>query len=228
MAKWNWERLAAGSGILFVALFVIGFSLPGKPPTMSAHNDKWLQYILDNSREIKVGAILFGLALVAFVWFGGSLASRLRAAGEARLAAITFGGVVATAAVFAIATTIWTALAYRIAVEQPSIVKTLITLSTVAQTMISFPVAIVIGATAIALWRTGIVPKWWAQLNGLAALCVLVSGGALSHTGFYSPDGGYATISLIVSLAWTLITSGWLVMQMSGERVLTAKPVPTA
>jgi hypothetical protein len=102
MAKWNWERLAAGSGILFVVLFIVGFFIPGKPPTMSAGNTKWVHYVVSNSREIKVGSILLGLALITFVWFAGSLAARLRDAGEPRLAAIAFGGAVATAAVFAI------------------------------------------------------------------------------------------------------------------------------
>jgi hypothetical protein len=61
-----------------------------------------VRYVLSNSREIKVGAILLGLALITFVWFVSSLAARLRDAGEPRLAAIAFGGAVATA-VFAIA-----------------------------------------------------------------------------------------------------------------------------
>ncbi len=42
--------------------------------------------------------------------------------------------------------------------------------------------------------------------------------GALSQKGFYSPDGGYTTISLIVFLAWTLVTSGWLAFRMGTER----------
>src|SRR5438477_11341613 len=101
MTRWNWERLAACSGVLFVVFFVIGLFVPGKQPSLSAANTKWVDYFVGNSREIKVSAILFGLAVVAFVWFGGSLAARLREAGEARLAAIAFGGAVATAAVFA-------------------------------------------------------------------------------------------------------------------------------
>src|SRR5437868_345975 len=103
MARWNWERLAGGSGILFVVLFVIGWFVPGKQPSLSASNAKWVHYFVSNSREIKVSAILFGLALMAFIWFGGSLAARLRDAGEARLGAIAFGGTVATAGVFATA-----------------------------------------------------------------------------------------------------------------------------
>jgi hypothetical protein len=228
MARWNWERLAAGSGILFVVLFVIGWFVPGKQPSLSASNAKWVHYFLSNSREIKVSAILFGLALIAFIWFGGSLAARLRDAGEARLGAIAFGGTVATAGVFATAIAIWTALAYRIAAEQPTIVKPFVDVGSLAQTVISFPVAIVIGATAIGIWRSGIAPKWWAQLDGLAALCVLVSGGALSHKGFYAPDGGFAIISLIVALAWTLLTSAWLASGINVEPAPKATAVPAA
>jgi hypothetical protein len=89
---------------------------------------------------------------------------------------------------------------------------------TVALTIIRFPVAMTMGATAIAALRTGVFPQWYAPLNGLAALVVLVGAGALSQKGFYSPDGGYTTISLIVFLAWTLVTSGWLAFRMGTER----------
>jgi hypothetical protein len=217
MAEWNWERLAAGSGVLFVVLFIVGLFIPGKPPTMSADNTTWVHYILSNSREIKVGSILLGLALITFVWFAGSLAARLRDAREPRLAAIAFGGAVATAAVFAIGIAVQAAVAYRIASERPTLVKSFVELMTVALTIIRFPVAITMGATAIAALRTGVFPQWYAPLNGLAALVVLVGAGALSQKGFYSPDGGYTTISLIVFLAWTLVTSGWLAFRMGTE-----------
>jgi hypothetical protein len=156
LARWNWGRLAAGCGILFVALFVVAYVIPGKPPTMSAGNAKWVHYALSNSREIKVDSILLGLALITFVWFADSLAARLRAGGEPRLAAIAFGGAVASAAVFAIGIAVQAAVAYRIASEQPTLVKSFVELGTVALTIIRFPVVMTIGATAIAALRTGL------------------------------------------------------------------------
>ncbi|HEU5277818.1 MAG TPA: hypothetical protein VFU26_02830 [Gaiellaceae bacterium] len=224
MARWNWERLAASSGILFVVLFIVGFFIPGKPPSMSAGNTTWVHYILGNSREIKVGSILLGLALITFVWFAGSLAARLRDAGEPGLAAIAFGGAVVTAAVFAIGIAVQAAVAYRIASERPTLVKSFIELMTVALTIIRFPVAMTMSATAIAALRAGVFPQWYAPLSGLAALVVLVGAGALGQKGFYSPDGGYTTISLIAFLAWTLVTSGWLASRMGTERAPAATP----
>jgi hypothetical protein len=217
VAKWNWERLVAGCGFLFVVLFLVGLFLPGKAPTMSASNATWVHYVVGNSREFKVGSILLGLALITFVWFVASLAARLRVAGEPRLAAIAFGGAVATAAIFAVAVAVQAALAYRIANEQPTLVKSFVELSTVAQTIIRFPVAMTIGATAIAAMRTGVFPKWYAPFSGLTAVVVLVGAGALSQTGFYAPDGGYTVISLAFFLAWTLGTSGLLAFQAESE-----------
>src|SRR5207249_3791445 len=102
MTKWNWERLAAGSGVLFVALFLAAFFVPGKEPNLSDSNAKWVNFVHDHTRELKVSAILFGLAFIAFLWFAGSLATRLREAGEQRLAAIAFGSSVATVTIAAI------------------------------------------------------------------------------------------------------------------------------
>jgi hypothetical protein len=75
-----------------------------------------------------VDSILLGLALITFVWFAGSLATRLRDAGEPRLAAVAFGGAVATAAVFAIGIAVQAAVAYRIASERPTLVKSFVEL----------------------------------------------------------------------------------------------------
>ncbi len=40
----------------------------------------------------------------------------------------------------------------------------------------------------------------------------------ISPAGGWPSDGGYTTISLIVFLAWTLVTSGWLAFRMGTER----------
>jgi hypothetical protein len=228
MAKWNWERIAAGSGVLFVALFVIAFFIPGTPPDLSDSNTKWVNYVHDNRRELKASAIVFGLALIAFIWFAGSLATRLRNAGEQRLAGTAFGFSVATGTIAAVATAIQAALAYRIAQENPGQVKTFVELQWVLQTYLAFTAGAILLAVAIASWRTSISPRWYSGLTGVAAVALVVSGGGLSHKGFYAPDGGYGMITLIVFLGWTLATSLWLVSGMTAERTPTASAVPTA
>jgi hypothetical protein len=83
--------------------------------------------------------------------------------------------------------------------------------------MISFPIAVLVAATAIAAWRTLLFPRWWAWVSGAAAV-VMVSGGAtLAKTGFYRPDGPWAFVTVIVFLVWTLVTSGWLAWRAAAE-----------
>jgi hypothetical protein len=224
MTRWNWERLAAGSGVLFVALFLVAFFIPGSPPNLGDSNAKWVSFVRDNSRELKASAIVFGLALIAFVWFAGSLAARLRGGGEPRLAAIAFGFSIATATIAGICSVIQAAAAYRIAAENPAQVKTYIELQWVGQTYLSFTAGAILLAVALAGWRAKLFPRWYNALTALAGVAIVVSGGALSDKGFYAPDGGYGQVTLVVFLGWTLATSLWLVSGLSAERTPAAVP----
>ena len=212
----KWDRLAAGAGIGFVALFVAGFSATTKPPSLSAGNAKWVAYFRDHSREIKSSSILYGLALIAFLWFAASLATRLRAAGEQRLGATVLGGAGATAGAFLVASAIQAALAFQIALESPAQVKAFVDLFYAVGIVVGFTVGVVLGATAIAALRSGALPRWYGLASGLAAVVVVVSGGAFTHDGFYAPDGAYALIATLVSLVWVLVTSV-LLMRQTGD-----------
>jgi hypothetical protein len=119
------------------------------------------------------------------------------------------------------------ALAYRIAIDSPASVKAFVDVSYGLGVLISFPVAVLIGATAIASWRSGVFPRSWAGVSGVAAVVMVSGGGAIAHSGFYRPDGPWAFVTLIVFLVWTLVTSGWLVMRTHAEAVPAAAPAAT-
>jgi hypothetical protein len=217
MGRWSADRWAATSGIVFVALFIVSFFTATKPPDSTDPNSQWVTYFVDHHRATLISAVLLGAAIVFFIWFAGSVAAALRNAGEQRLAAVAFGGGVATAAAAIVIAGLQGGLAYRIAIDSPANVKAFVDFSYSVQTLISFPVAVLIGATAIASWRSGAFPRWWAQLSGLAAIVMVSGGGALAHSGFYRPDGPWAFVTLINFLVWTLVTSGWLVMRTHAE-----------
>jgi hypothetical protein len=219
MGRWSADRLAATSGIAFVALFIVSFFVATKPPDSSDPNSQWVAYFLHHHRATLISAVLLGAAIMFFVWFSASVGAALRNAGEQRLAAVAFGGGVATAAIGTVIAAIQGGLAYGIVYDSPNQVKGFVDLSYAAGALISFPIAVLIGATAIASWRAQVFPGLWTALSGAAAVAMISGGGALAHSGFYRPDGPWAFVTLIVFLVWTLFTSGWLVMRTHAEAV---------
>jgi hypothetical protein len=105
MSDQAWERLGALSGvaaaILFGVSFVIflGTSPAGEVPDLANAQTEAAGYLSDNQSELKVQVLLNSIAIVLFLWFLGSLWSRLRAAegGPARVSAIASAGGIAGA-----------------------------------------------------------------------------------------------------------------------------------
>jgi hypothetical protein len=213
MRKWGAERLAACSGVVFVALFIVGYLVAGKPPDLRDPNADWITYVGSHHRRLLVGAILLGLSFFAVLWFAGSVAAALRRGGEARLGTVAFGGAVAATGLGLSSTAIQAALAYRIGSEAPSLVKPLAVLATVDVTMVGFPIGVLMGAVTLSAWRSKIFPQWYVLTGGVATLALVVSGGALANKGFYAPDGAYAIITLFVFLAWVLATSALIAVK---------------
>lgn len=224
MSRWNWEALAAASGLVFVVLRVIAFVVPDEPPGLDERRERFAAYFLDQAREVKVSTILHGLALMAFVWFLGSLAARLRRGGEERLGAVALGGGVVTAALLAVSTLVLAALAFQAAAEAPQQAKSFYDVAIVASTVAAFPFAVVTGAAAIAGWRARLFPRWYSALSGLLTVGFVFGGGALASEGFYAPDGEYSTVLVLIAfLVWIALTSGFL-FRDAAEATATPSP----
>ncbi len=210
MGRWNWERLAPLSGLVFVVLLVISFAIPDEPPDLDSAAAQFDAYVLDNARDLKLGTILSGLAAFALIWFLGCLAARLREAGEQRLAATAFGAGMVAIAMYGGAAAIMAGLAFETGSGMPAATKDLFTIAIVAQVISGLPGSAIAAATAIASWRSKAFPQWYAALTGLLALVAVFGGAALATDGFYSPDGAYTWISNIAFFVWVILTSGLL------------------
>ena len=225
MGKWSAERLAAASGFVFVALYIVAFFVAGKPPTLSSSNAKVASYFVDHHRAGLVQAIALGLAVIAFIWFLGSLGAALRKAGEGRLASIAWGGGIVAAGLAMLATTINAALFMRVALESPAMAGGLYVLSVTAFTVIGFAIGAVALSTAIAVWRSKVFPGWYAIVCTVAGIVFVFGGGALVHSGFYSPDGAYSMIVNIVFVVWMLVTTSLLVQHAAAAEQEAPRPV---
>jgi len=219
----NWDRWAAASGVVFVALFVAGFFSTTKPPSLNAANPKWVQFVLGHTKELKISSILFGLAMIAFLWFAGSMASRLRAAGETRIASTLMAATAAAVAIAGLLVACQAALV-RIAADDATQVKGFVDLMQVGGVIFAFPSCVIVAALALGALRSRLLPTWYGWLSALAAVVVLFGGGALAQKGFYSPDGAYSVIVTIVFAAWVLVTSGLLVAETGRAPRAAAAP----
>jgi hypothetical protein len=104
----DWARWEPLTGVIAVALWLIGvFTLDGAAdqPDSDASPEQVLAFFQDDADVILVGGFLFMIGGAFFIWFLGSLRSRLITAegGLGRLSSVAFGGGLATA-IFLIAT----------------------------------------------------------------------------------------------------------------------------
>lgn len=218
MGRWNWERLAPLSGLVFIVLLIVSIAIPDQPPDLDSVAAKFDAYVLDNARELKIGAILSGLAAFALIWFLGCLAARIREAGEQRLAATAFGAGMVVIAMYGVSSAIMAGLAFETASGPPAAAKDLFTIAIVAQVISSLPGSVIPAATAVASWRSKAFPQWYGALTGLLAVVGVFGGAALATDGFYSPTGGYSWIANIAFFVWVVLTSGLLWQQAAGEK----------
>ena len=211
MGKWSADRLAASSGFVFLALYIVAMFVVPKPPSLSSPNAKVAAYYIEHHRGGLVQTVLLGLSAIAFLWFIGSLAALIRDAGEMRLASVAFAGGIATVGLGFLGTTINAALFERVALESPSMAGGLHVISVTAFTVIGFATATIAFATALGVWRTRVLPAWYATVTTVAGVVFVFGGGALTFSGFYSPQGTYWWFATVVFLVWTLVTTAELV-----------------
>ena len=102
----TWERVGAASGLLVAALFTVSFIIfLGNDPTDTPdlkHAAAATDFITEHKHAIRAELLLNSIAIIAFLWFLGSLWSTYRAAegGPARVSAIaSAGGIVGAALV---------------------------------------------------------------------------------------------------------------------------------
>lgn len=99
------------------------------------------------------------------------------------------------------------ALAFGAAVDGgPAVGKALWEIRFVAESFINFPVALLVGAVALA--SGGAVPRrWYRWFSLVVALAFLIGGATFARNGFFAPDGGYGFIFFWLVPLWVAVTA---------------------
>ena len=197
----RWDRLAPTTGVAAVVLWIIGAVLLFKDdPGSGAAPGEVAAHFADNDGQLLLGAFLFMLGVAFFLWFVGTLRAHIAAAegGVTRTAGILFAGGVATASMLfgLVAPTAAGALQAQNddRPPSPSAADALWNLGDGFFLAAEVAAIVLVAATAVAVLRTGVFPRWVAWVSLVLAIWLLIA-----------PIGWLALLFGVP--AWTLLVS---------------------
>lgn len=195
----KWERYGALGGVLFVILVLVASFLPGEsPPAVDDSAREIAKYFHGHSGAIQAGAFLSGLAAIAFLWFLGSLWSRVRRPeGTRRLATIAAGGGVASITLVLVGFSMNATIALRLGSLGLLGARFFYTLSSVVIAMASFSIAVLVIATSVAALRVKVFPAWFGGAGGVLGLLWVIAG-----LGVATDNSGIFTLGFIAFFLW--------------------------
>ncbi len=178
MAQSTWERLAAGTGLVFVVLFIVSAVVNPVFDALADEASVVAEKLLDNQARALVSVAAGTLAAFALVWFAASLRSTLRQAeGEAGvLSAVAFAGGV-MAGVTILASSALTRTAAEFVRRQGDSEGARLASSLAESTMgvaTAFGLALLAGATFVIALRHSAIPRWLAWVGAVGAVLSLV------------------------------------------------------
>ena len=213
------RRLDAATGVAAMVLFVVGFLLPGTPPTADDSIEKITSFLVDNRGAILAGNALLALAGAFFLWWLGSLRSYLRAGegGESRLSAAAFGGGLLGVTLTLGGAAVYSGTVFKVAeLGNPTLNRALFDAGGDLFAIAGVGFAVLLGAAACSAARSGALPPWAYWLGTVAAAAQLLSVAAIfASKGFFATGGAMAFISFFSAVVWVVAVS-LLMMQRGG------------
>jgi hypothetical protein len=228
MAERTWERLGAATGLGFVALLVAGYFTVELPvPKPSDPLADIASYLTTNRAGLLAQQFLFAAGGALFLWFLGSVYSRLRQAegSPARLSVVSFGGGVATIVLGYLSGVLMNAGTLRFAGQE--VHTDLFFQSATAFNFIAFPAAVFVAAASLVIVRRGALEPWVGFSGLFLALAVFVAGtGLFVQTGALAQGDVYQVAVFFGFLLWVGILSILLVQRAGAAGAPAQKAAP--
>jgi hypothetical protein len=211
------EQLAAATGLVTALLFGISFviGLSPDPPDLDAPTGQIAAFVVANQDALRVEVLLNTIAMLAFLWFLGSVRAGLRTAegGAGRVSAVASGGGLVGATFVLLANVAAaTATLHPALLGGPSI-RLLWDLSAICIGVGAAAFAVFFLAVAVASLMDGGLPSvlgWLALIT--AALAAVGLATIFSDSGVFAADGAFGYWARYASfIAWIGITSVVLV-----------------
>jgi hypothetical protein len=193
--------VAPATGIVFIALVIIGFILVGDGQDATEKSaEEIAAFYQDNEDEQIIGSFVIGLSSVFFLFFAGSLRRLLRDAEGpgGMLSAVSFAGATVFVAGVSVVATINLALADLADDIDP------VALQAINGISWDFYIPFVVGmvpfllASGLCAVRTGALPKW------LGWIAIILGVLSFTPAGFFT---------FLAGLVWILVVSILLTMR---------------
>lgn len=229
----NWERVAGYAGLAAVLLFVVPtFVGAGTMPKASDRDSVFKAYLLSHHAYIMRGMWLSTLGAVLVVWLGSGIRSALRRHDSegGHLATLVFSLFVAAAVVLGIANALTGGLAYKaLAGTSPATVRTIFDIGAfMTATMLGLVTTVAASVVAVAVLTTRILPRPVGVISAVAAAVNLAgSMTVFTSRGFFSLEGAFGFVGLVVTMIWLISLSVALIRpEMAGaDAVSPVAPV---
>jgi len=170
-------------------------------------------YAQDHRERLLLSLFVYGLAIALFLCFAAALAARLRsAAPRSHLWSTVFlAAAVAAAALIFAAFAPASVNAYR--PQPPELALALYDMTFALLAISGFPTALLLGAFAMVVLTSRVLPPWTAWLAVLGALAhLLIAASMLFRSGFLALEGGVIVAVPATFFAWILATGAALVL----------------
>jgi hypothetical protein len=206
---WPWARLTAAAGIAFVALTIVGLTLPGADPTPDVPLASVRAHFVENRTGVLAGVYLQNLGMLCFVLFAagfGGLVQRRGGDPWGILARLMVAGAVGTAAITMVVNMAGSALAYRIAADgEAGAVQALFDFYLMVPVS-SMLCTLFMAAAAVGIVRSAVAPRWLGWVALPPALFLLVSAAGLGDVRGPIYSAGYFG-GLLPFILWMLVLS---------------------
>jgi hypothetical protein len=177
------ERWAPLGGIIFVVLMFTGTFFVADVPDADSSQQKIADYLTDSDNHSRnlIGAYIWVVGALTFLWFASHLRSVLRAAegGTGLLSNIAFGAGVIYSALMMVSAVAFAAVAYAVGlrdatVSEVDIVRVLPQFAWMILLLgAGFAGIVVILTSCILSFQTGVLPRWLAWLGVVMAILLL-------------------------------------------------------
>lgn len=208
----RWGGLAGIGAVLFA---IAGHIVLGAMPGVADPTGVIAAYLARHRDQIIAGAMLYAVAILLLLWFGAALSTAFRRADTARDApAVVFAGFVIVCAARFIAMAMFAGMTYALTADPALLLFAAApyTAMTIAGTVTDLAAALTLAATASAITRTRVLPRWTAWFAAVVAVVRLLAACTVGITGGVLLPGGRLVTYLpgVLTGLWLLVTGGLL------------------